>query len=61
MRFSVAFVRALLPNGEFPHANGFAWERVTHFKLEAGVLQPYNDHDEVLPGPGLALAEQPML
>lgn len=49
--FMVDQVRALC-GGVFPYARGFAWERVEHFRLEDGVLQPYRG-DTILPGPGI--------
>ena len=51
--FSVEQVRALC-GGKFPETNGFAWETVKHFRLEYGLLQPYNG-DTILPGPGLEI------
>ncbi len=51
---SVEQVRALC-GGKFPEANGFAWDRVDHFKLEDGLLQPYSGAYGILPGPGLEI------
>lgn len=49
--FTVAQVTALC-KGKLPYGNGFTWERVEHFRLEDGVLQPYSG-DTILPGPGI--------
>ena len=46
--FETAHVQALC-GGQFPTANGFAWDQVEHFRLEDGVLQPYRGN-EILPG-----------
>lgn len=53
-RYTPAQVAALC-GGELPKADGFAWERVEHFLLEDGVLQPYSGK-QILPGPGLEVA-----
>ena len=52
-RFTVAQVTALC-GGKLPYGKGFAWERVEHFLLEEGVLQPYSGKN-ILPGPGITL------
>lgn len=51
--FSVEQVTALC-GGRLPYGDGFAWERVERFELEAGVLQPYAG-DTILPGPGICV------
>lgn len=51
VRFSVAQVAALC-GGKLPHADGFAWERVGHFRFENGAFEPYYG-EEILPGPSI--------
>lgn len=53
IKFAVDQVKALC-GGVFPYARGFAWERVEHFRLENGTLQPYRG-DTILPGPGILI------
>lgn len=47
-------VKELL-GGQFPYSEGFAWECVSHFRLEYGILEPYNSFDEILPAPGIII------
>jgi hypothetical protein len=56
LTFAPALVKQML-GGQWPHADGFAWEQVDHFQLEDGVLEPYGGPSEsdILPGPGLVL------
>jgi hypothetical protein len=54
--FTVAQVTALC-GGMLPYGNGFAWQRVHHFELEDGVLQPYSEEHGILPGPGIRMID----
>ena len=51
--FTVEQVTALC-GGNLPHARGFAWDRVEHFKLKDGIIQPYSCYG-ILPGPGIVI------
>ena len=53
-RMSVPMMRRLL-GGEFPYANGFDWEAVSHFKFEDGHWEPYNAYGEILPVAGFSV------
>ena len=55
--FTIAQATALC-GGQLPAESGFAWERVEHFRLEDGVLQPYSG-DTILPGPGIRITALP--
>lgn len=54
VHFTIEQVQALC-GGELPSASGFNWKAAEHFRLEDGVLQPYNGYG-ILPGPGIAIA-----
>ncbi len=57
--FSLQQVRALC-GGEFPHVNGFSWDQVRGFHLEAGLMKPYVDHNKVLPDPHFKMIISPL-